>query len=263
MITIDSLISETLTIENATSNVVMSSMLFAVVTFVFVCMSVSYESSISTALYNRVLQMESGKRTFGDIISIIVASVLFVANVSVALLGAFVFTPEINYQIVLAIFYIFNGMILVFVVLMIAMILYFFVLCHMVTAISRLIYCAKLSSHTPHTLAGYYAASIESWFNEPKKCRISHAKTYHLNEELFEKALKDGKLIEKKIKESDTLKKADVEDQAELIRYLTRSMYYAHETRLDAFVVSGSKDYYDVVSKLGISKDDFNFTPAD
>lgn len=263
MITIDSLISETLTIENATSNVVMWSMLFAVVTFVFVCMSVSCESSISTALYNRVLQMESGKRTFGGIIFIIVTSVLFVANVSVALLGAFVFTPEINYQIVLAIFYIFNGMILVFVVLMIAMILYFFVLCHTVTAISRLIYCAKLSSHTPHTLAGYYAASIESWFNEPKKCRISHAKTYHLNEELFEKALKDGKLIEKKIKESDTLKKADVEDQAELIRHLTRSMYYAHETRLDAFVVSGSKDYYDVVSKLGISKDDFNFTPAD
>lgn len=123
---------------------------------------------------------------------------------------------------------------------------------------SRLIYCVKLSSHTPHTLAGYYAANIESWFNKPNKC--GNIKLYHLNEELFEKALKDGELIEKMVKESNTWKESDIEGQTELIKTLTKSMYYAHETRLDAFVLSDSIYSRRVLFELEISKDDFDFT---
>ena len=182
----------------------------------------------------------------------------------VKVISAFVFTPEINYQIVLAISNILSGIIFdsivlsVLVALVIVAILCFFVLCHAVTVFSRLIYCAKLSSHTPHTLAGYYAANIESWFNKPNK--RGNAKLYHLNEELFEKALKDGELVEKMIKESNTWKESDMEGQTELIKNLTRSMYYAHETRLDAFVLSGSTYSYKILSELEISKDDFDFT---
>ena len=260
---VNSMFSGTLTVDNATCNVVLWSIFFAVITFAFTCIAVSCESSISTALCNRVLQMEKGKRTFSGIISIVVTSALFVANALMAVLGAFVFTPEINYQIILVISNILTGVIFGLVALIIVGVLYFFVLVHAVTVISRLIYCIKLSSHTPHTLAGYYAASLESWFNKPNKCRIVCAKIYHLNEELFERALKDGKLIEKKIKESNTLKKADVEDQAELIKGLTRSMYYADETRLDAFVLSDYSDHYDVLSKLEISKADFDFAPVE
>lgn len=257
---IDSIFSEVLTVDNATCNVVSWSIFFAITTFVFTCIAVSCKSSISVALYNRVLQMKKGKHIFGDIIFIAVTSVLFIVNTLMAVLGAFVFTPEINYQVALTVINILDGIIFGLVILTVAVILYFLVLCHTVTVISRLIYCVKLSSHTPHTLAGYYAASLESWFNKPNKCRIVCAKIYHLNEELFERALKDGKLIEKKIKESNTLKKADVEDQAELIKGLTRSMYYTNETKLDAFVLSGSDDYDNVLSKLEISKDDFDFT---
>lgn len=260
---VNSMFSETLTVDNATCNVVSWSIFFAVITFAFTCIAVSCESRISTALCNRVLQMEKGKRTFGGIIFIVVTSALFVANVLMAVLGTFVFTPEINYQIVLVIFNILTGVIFGLAALIIVGVLYFFVLGHVITVISRLIYCVKLSSHTPHTLAGYYAASLESWFNKPNECRIVCAKIYHLNEELFERALKDGKQIEKKIKESDTWKKVDVEDQSELIKELTRSMYYADETRLDAFVLSGSTDYCYVLSKLEISKDDFDFTLAE
>ena len=204
--------------------------------------------------------MEKGRRTFGGIISIVVTSALFVANTLMAVLSAFVFAPEINYQIVLVICNILDGILFGLIALIVVAILYFFVLCHTVTVISRLIYCAKLSSHTPHTLAGYYAASLESWFNKPNECKITCAKIYRLNEELFERALKDGKLIEKKIKESNEWKKADVEDQSELIGCLTRSMYYADETRLDAFVLSVSDDHDNVLSKLEISKDDFDCT---
>lgn len=207
--------------------------------------------------------MEKGRRTFGGIISIAVTSALFVANTLMSVLGTFVFTPEINYQIVLVICNILDGILFGLIALIVVAILYFFVLCHTVTVISRLIYCAKLSSHTPHTLAGYYAASLESWFNKPNECKIACAKIYRLNEELFERALKDGKLIEKKIKESNEWKKADVEDQSELINELTRSMYYANKTKLDAFILSGSDDYDNVLSKLEISKDDFDFTPAE
>lgn len=255
---VDSIFSEALTVDNATCNVVSWSIFFAIIMFVFTCIAVSCESSISTALYNRVLQMEKGRRTFGGIISIVVTSVLFIANTLMAVLSAFVFTPEINYQIILAICNILTGIIFGLVVLAIVTILYFFVLCHTITVFSRLIYCAKLSSHTPHTLAGYYAANIESWFNKPNKC--GNTKLYHLNEELFEKALKDGELIEKMIKESNTWKESDIEGQTELIKTLTRSMYYAHETRLDAFVLSGSTYSCEVLSKLEISKDNFDFT---
>ena len=258
---VDSIFSEALTVDNATCNVVSWSIFFAIIMFVFTCIAVSCESSISTALYNRVLQMEKGRRTFGGIISIVVTSVLFIANTLMAVLSAFVFTPEINYQIILAIFNILAGIIFglaVLAALVVIAILCFFVLCHMVTVFSRLIYCAKLSSHTPHTLAGYYAANIESWFNKPNK--RGNAKLYHLNEELFEKALKDGKLVEKMIKESNKWKESDIEGQTELIKNLTRSMYYAHETKLDAFVLSGSTYSCDVLSKLDISKDDFDFT---
>lgn len=257
------IVDEALTVDNATCNVVSLSILFAVTTFIFTCIGMSCESSISNALYNRVLQMEKGRRTFGGVIFIVVTSALFVANTTMAVLSAFVFTPEINYQIVLAIVNILDGIIFGLVILTVAAILYFFVLGHAVTVISRLIYCAKLSSHTPHTLAGYYAASLESWFNKPNKCKIICAKIYHLNEELFERALKDGKLIEKKIKESNEWKKADVENQAELIQGLTKSMYYASETKLDAFILSDSDDYSNVLSKLEISKDNFDFTPAE
>lgn len=257
---VDSIVSETLTVEDATCNVVSWSIFFAIITFVFTCIAVSCESSISTALYNRVLQMEKGRRTFGGIISIAVTSVLFIANTLMAVLSAFVFTPEINYRIVLTGFNILAGIIFGLVALIVVTILYFFVLCHTITVFSRLIYCAKLSSHTPHTLAGYYAANIESLFNEPNK--RGNAKLYHLNEELFEKALKDGKLVEKMIKESNKWKESDIEGQTELIENLTKSMYYAHETRLDAFVLSGSTYSCEVLSKLEISKDDFDFTPA-
>lgn len=260
---VNSIVSETLTVDNATYNVVLWSILFAITTFVFTRIAISCESSISVALYNRVLQMEKGRHTFGGIIFIVVTSALFVANVVMAALGAFVFTPEINYQIVLVVCNILDGILFGLIVLIVVVILYFFILCHMITVISRLIYCIKLSSHTPHTLTGYYAASLESWFNEPNVCKIACAKIYHLNEELFEKALKDGKLIEKKIKESNEWKKANVEDQAELIQALTRSMYYASETRLDEFILSGSDDYDNVLSKLEISKDDFDFAPVD
>lgn len=260
---INSLASNALTVNNATYNVVSWSIIFAVLAFTFICLSVSCESDVSTALYRRVSQMEKGKSPFNGIVSIVMASILFVINASMSILGAFVFTPEINYQIMQVVFNVFDGVLSGLVVLVIVWILYFFLLCHTVTVFSRLIYCVKLSFHTPHTLAGYYAASIESWFNKPNKCSISHAKIYHLNEELFEKALKDGKLVEKKIKESNTWKKADVEDQTELIRYLTRSMYYSHEARLDAFVLSDPTDYYNVLSKFEISKADFNFTPAE
>lgn len=260
---INSLASGALTINNATCNVVSWSIIFAVLAFVFICMSVSCKSDVSTALYNRVLQMKKGKSTFSGIVSIVVASILFVINVSMSILGAFVFTPETNYQIMWVVSNIFDGILSGLAILTVVWILYFLVLCHTVTVFSRLIYCVKLASHTPHTLAGYYAASIESWFNEPKKCKIGYAKIYHLNEELFEKALKDGELIEKKINESNTWKNADIEDQTELIRHLTRSMYYAHETRLDTFVFLGYSDYYEVLSKLEISKDDFDFTPAE
>ena len=194
---VDSIFSEALTVDNATCNVVSWSIFFAIIMFVFTCIAVSCESSISTALYNRVLQTEKGLRTFGGIISIVVTSVLFIANTLMAVLSAFVFTPEINYQIILAIFNILAGIIFGLVALIVVAILYFFVLCHTITMFSRLIYCAKLSSHTPHTLAGYYAANIESWFNKPNK--RGNAKLYHLNEELFEKALKDGKLVENQI----------------------------------------------------------------
>ena len=255
---VDSIFSEAFTVDNATCNVVSWSIFLAVITFIFTCVSVSCESSISTALYNRVLQMEKGRRTFGGIISIIATSVLFIVNTSMAVLSAFVFTPEINYQIILAIFNILIGVIFGLVALIVVAILYFFVLCRTVTVFSRLIYCAKLSSHTPHTLAGYYAANIESWFNKPNKC--GNVKLYHLNEELFEKALKDGELVEKMIKESNTWKESDMEGQTELIENLTRSMYYAHETRLDAFVLSGSIYSYKILSELEISKDDFDFT---
>lgn len=263
---VDSIFSEASTVDNATCNVVSWSILFAVITFIFICISVSCESSISTALYNRVLQMEKGRRTFGGIIFIAVTSVLFVVNTLMAVLSAFVFTPEINYQIVLAISNILSGIffvltvLAVLVALVIVAILCFFVLCRVVTVFSRLIYCAKLSSHTPHTLAGYYAANIESWFNKPNK--RGNAKLYHLNEELFEKALKDGKLVEKMIKESNKWKESDIEGQTELIESLTKLMYYAHETRLDAFVLSGSTYSCEVLSKLEISKDDFDFTPT-
>lgn len=261
---VDSIFSEALTVDNATCNVVSWSILFAVITFILTCIGVSRKSSISTALYNRVLQMEKGRRTFGGIVFIVITSVLFVVNTLMAVLSAFVFTPEINYQIVLAISNILSGINFcliisaVLVVLIVVAILCFFVLCYTVTVFSRLIYCAKLSSHTPHTLAGYYAANIESWFNKPNKC--GNAKLYHLNEELFEKALKDGELIEKMVKESNTWKESDIEGQTELIKTLTKSMYYAHETRLDAFVLSGSIYSCKVLSELEISKDDFDFT---
>ena len=255
---VDSIFSEALTVDNATYNVVLWSIFFAIIMFIFTCIAVSCESSISTALHNRVLQMEKGRRIFGGIIFIVVTSVLFIVNTSMAVLSAFVFTPEINYQIVLAICNILTGIIFGLVVLAIVTILYFFVLCRTITVFSRLIYCAKLSSHTPHTLAGYYAANIESWFNKPNKC--GNTKLYHLNEELFEKALKDGELIEKMIKESNTWKESDIEGQTKLIKTLTRSMYYAHETRLDAFVLSGSTYSCEVLSKLEISKDNFDFT---
>ena len=257
---VDSIFSEALTVDNATCNVVSWSIFFAIIMFVFTCIAVSCKSSISTALYNRVLQMEKGRRTFGGIISIVVTSVLFIANTLMAVLSAFVFTPEINYQIILAIFNILAGIIFGLAALIVVAILYFFVLCHTITMFSRLIYCAKLSSHTPHTLAGYYAANIESWFNKPNK--RGNAKLYQLNEELFEKALKDGKLVEKMIKESNKWKESDIEGQTELIESLTKSMYYAHETRLDAFVLSGSTYSCGVLSKLEISKDDFDFTPT-
>lgn len=264
---VDLIVSEVLTVDNTTCNIVSWSTFFAVTTFILTCIGIFYESSISTALYNRVLQMEKGRRTFGGIIFIIVTSVLFVVNTLMAVLSAFVFTPEINHQIMLAISNILSGIIFgsivlaVLVVLVIVAILCFFVLCRVVTVFSRLIYCAKLSSHTPHTLAGYYAANIESWFNKPNKCK--NVKLYRLNEELFEKALKDGKLIEKMIKESDTWKESDIEGQTELIKNLTKSMYYAHETKLDAFVLSGSIYSRKVLSELEINKDDFDFTPAE
>lgn len=264
---VDSIFSEALTVDNATCNVVSWSIFFAVTTFILICIGVSCESSISTALHNRVLQMEKGRCTFGGIIFIAVTSVLFIVNTSMALLSAFVFTSEINYQIVLAVSNILSGInfvlivLAVLVVLVVVAILCFFVLCHTVTVLSRLIYCAKLSSHTPHTLAGYYAANIESWFNKPNKC--GNAKLYHLNEELFEKALKDGELIEKMVKESNTWKESDIEGQTELIKTLTKSMYYAHETRLDAFVLSGSIYSRKILTKLEINKDDFDFTQAE
>lgn len=257
---VDSIFSEALTVDNATCNVVSWSIFFAIIMFIFTCIAVSCESSTSTALYNRVLQMEKGRRTFSGIISIVVTSALFIANTSMAILSAFVFTPEINYRIVLAGFNILAGIIFGLVALIVVAVLYFFVLCNMITVFSRLIYCIKLSSHTPHTLTGYYAASLESWFNKPNKC--GNVKIYHFNEELFEKTLKDGKLVEKMIKESNTWKESDIEGQTELIKNLTRSMYYAHETRLDAFVLSGSTYSCEILSKLEISKDDFDFTPT-
>ena len=64
------------------------------------------------------------------------------------------------------------------------------------------------------------------------------------------------------IKESNKWKESDIEGQTELIESLTKSMYYAHETRLDAFVLSGSTYSCEVLSKLEISKDDFDFTPT-
>ena len=261
---VDLTVSEALTVDNATCNVVSWSILFAVITFILTCIGVSCKSNISDALYNRVLQKEKGRRTFGDIVSIVITSVLFVVNTLMAVLSAFVFTPEINYQIVLTISNILSGIIFgsivlsVLVALVVVAILCFFVLCHTTTVFSRLIYCVKLSSHTPHTLAGYYAANIESWFNKPNKC--GNVKLYHLNEELFEKALKDGELIEKMVKESNTWKESDIEGQTELIKTLTKSMYSAHETRLDAFVLSGSIYSRKVLSELEINKDDFDFT---
>ena len=55
---VDSIFSEALTVDNATCNVVSWSIFFAIIMFVLTCIAVSCESSISTALYNRVLQME-------------------------------------------------------------------------------------------------------------------------------------------------------------------------------------------------------------
>lgn len=155
--------------------------------------------------------MEKGRHTFGGIVFVAVTSVLFVVNTLMAVLSAFVFTPEINYQIVLAVSNILSGIIFgsivlaVLVALVVVAILCFFVLCHIVTVFSRLIYCAKLSSHTPHTLAGYYAYRMMQVYPTTITTKHFDFDIYRFNKEQFNKRLADGTKIADNMNELSSL----------------------------------------------------------